>query len=371
MTEGFFPVDDAAVAFPADLPMPPARTINMSRLGEALTEVDDPPVAALVVFDANPAASNPNQLRVREGLMREDLFTVVLEQRLTDTTDFADLVLPATMQPEHADLLWAYGHLYLSWNEPAVDPPGECLPNTEIFRRLAAALGLDHPRLGDSDLELAEQLLDNPGCRRLGITLERLREQGFVRAVDFEPGTPPFANGGFPTPSGKVELVAESLAAEGADPLVGYAPPHEAADAALAERYPLVLIAPASRFFVNSTFASLPWHRRKAGPPQIHLCPSDAAARDIETGDAVRVRNDRGSFVAEAVVDDLPRPGVACTFKVQWAKLSPGGVNVNATTPERDADLGGSPTFHDNRVEVELVARRIPDDAVEIASATA
>jgi anaerobic selenocysteine-containing dehydrogenase len=370
MTEGFFPVDDAAVAFPADLPMPPARTINMSRLGEALTEVDDPPVAALVVFDANPAASNPNQLRVREGLARDDLFTVVLEQRLTDTTDFADLVLPATMQPEHTDLLWAYGHLYLSWNEPAVDPPGECLPNTEIFRRIAAALGLDHPRLGDSDLELAEQLLDNPGCRRLGITLERLREQGFVRAVDFEPGTPPFANGGFPTPSGKVELVAESLAATGADPLVGYVPPHEAADAALAERYPLVLIAPASRFFVNSTFASLPWHRRKAGPPQIHLCPSDAAARDIETGDAVRVRNDRGSFVAEAVVDDLPRPGVACTFKVQWPKLSPGGVNVNATTPERDADLGGSPTFHDNRVEVELVARRIPDDAVE-ARATA
>ncbi len=168
MTEGFYPVDASAVAFPPDLPAPAARTINMSRLGEALTDLDDPPVAALVVFDANPAASNPNQQRVREGLGREDLFTVVLEHRLTDTTDFADVVLPATMQPEHADLHSGYGHLYLAWNEPAVEPPGECLPNTEIFRRLGAALGLDHPRLRDSDLDLAEQLLDNRGLPPAG-----------------------------------------------------------------------------------------------------------------------------------------------------------------------------------------------------------
>ena len=371
MTEGFFPVDDATVAFPPDLPMPPARTINMSRLGEALTELDGPPVAALVVFDANPAASNPNQLRVREGLARDDLFTVVLEHRLTDTTDFADVVLPATMQPEHADLHWAYGHLYLSWNEPAVDPPGECLPNTEIFRRLAAALGLDHPRLGDSDTELARQLLDNPGCRRLGITLGRLRERGYMRAVPFEQGTAPFAEGGFPTPSGKVELLADSLAARGADPLVGYVPPHEAGDDELAERFPLVLIAPASRFFVNSSFASLPWHRRKAGPPLLHLSFADALSRGIENGDQVRVWNDRGSFLAQAAVDGRARPGVACIYKVQWPKLSPGGANVNATTPERDADLGGSPTFHDNRVEVELVSPGSEHAELESAAAPA
>jgi anaerobic selenocysteine-containing dehydrogenase len=353
MTSAHFPHDVAHVAYPADLAMPAARTINMSRLGEALNELDSPPVAALVVFDANPAAVVPNQSRVREGLAREDLFTVVLEQRLTDTTDYADVVLPATMQLEHADLISGYGHLYLAWNEPAVAPPGECLSNTEIFRRLARALGRDDPRLQESDEAIARDVLDTPKCRARGITLERLRERGWMRAADFERGTAPFAEGGFPTSTGKVELVSKSLAASGHDPLVGYVPPHEVVDAELAERYPLVLIAPASRFFVNSTFASLPWHRRKAGPPQVHIHPDDAAARGIETGDRVRVWNDRGEFAAEAVVNDAARPGVAFTYKVQWPKLSPGGANANATTPERDTDLGGGPTFHDNRVEME------------------
>jgi anaerobic selenocysteine-containing dehydrogenase len=354
MTSGHFPITRSHVAFPADLPMPPARTINMSRLGEALTTLDDPPVAALVVFDANPAAANPNQVPVRAGLARDDLFTVVLEQRLTDTADYADVVLPATMQPEHAELLSAYGHLYASWNEPAVAPPGECLPNTEIFRRIAAELGLAHPRLRDSDLDIARQLLDTEACRQAGLTLETLRERGWMR-IGFERGTAPFANGGFPTPSGKVELWSDALAGEGHDPLVGYVPAHEAGDAELAERYPLVLLAPASRFYVNSTFASIPWHRRKTGPPRVHLHPQDAAGRGVETGETIRVWNGRGSFLAEAVVDDAARPGVAFTYKTQWPKLSPGGWNVNATTPERDTDLGGGPTFHDNRVEVEAV----------------
>jgi anaerobic selenocysteine-containing dehydrogenase len=354
MTSGHYPLARKRVAFPSDLPMPAARTINMSRLGEALTALDDPPVAALVVFDANPAAANPNQGRVRQGLARADLFTVVLEQRLTDTADFADVVLPATMQPEHLDIQSGYGHLYVAWNEPAVDPPGECLPNTEIFRRIAAALGLDHPRLRDSDLDLAHQLLDTEACRKAGITAERLRERGWMR-VGFPRGTAPFANGGFPTPSGKVELWSSALERKGHDPLVGYVPPHEAADPELAERYPLVLLAPASRFYVNSTFASIPWHRRKTGPPRVHLHPEDAVARGLETGDPIRVWNGRGSFLAEAVVDDAARPGVPFTFKTQWPKLSPGGANVNATTPERDTDLGGGPTFHDNRVEIEAV----------------
>jgi anaerobic selenocysteine-containing dehydrogenase len=362
MTSGHFPVDQGRVAFPPDLAQPPARTINMSRLGEALTEVDDPPVSALVVFDSNPAAVAPSQRRVREGLAREDLFTVVLEQRPTDTTDYADVVLPATMQPEHADLLAGYGHLYLAWNEPAVAPPGECLSNTEIFRRIAVALGLGHPRLKESDEDIARDLLDTPACRARGITFEVLRERGWLRAADFARGTAPFAEGGFPTASGRVELVSEHLASRGHDPVVGYVPPHEIGDEALAERYPLVLIAPASRFFVNSTFASLPWHRRKAGPPVLHLHHEDAAARGIESGDRVQVWNDRGSFVAEAHVHDRTRPGVAFTYKVQWGKLSEGGVNVNATTPERDTDLGGGPTFHDNRVEVVRVLAGVQDE---------
>jgi anaerobic selenocysteine-containing dehydrogenase len=370
MTSGHFPIKRDPVAFPKDLPMPAARTINMSRLGEALTRLDDPPVTALVVFDANPAAANPNQVRVREGLARQDLFTVVLEQRLTDTADYADVVLPATMQPEHADLFSAYGHLYVSWNEPAVEPPGECLPNTEIFRRMAAELGLDHPRLYDSDLELARQLLDTEACRNAGLSLELLRERGWMR-IGFERGTAPFANGGFPTPSGKVELWSSALAGAGHDPLVGYVPPHEAADPELAERYPLVLLAPASRFFVNSTFGSIPWHRRKTGPPRVHLHPEDAAARGLDTGEAIRVWNDRGSFLAETVVDDAARPGVAFTYKTQWPKLSPGGANVNATTPERDTDLGGGPTFHDNRVEVEAVRTAPPSELAAVAAGRA
>jgi anaerobic selenocysteine-containing dehydrogenase len=353
LTSGHFPYHPMPGAAPADLPLVPARTINMSRLGEALTAVDDPPVAAMVVFNANPAASNPNQNRVRQGLLREDLFLAVLEQRLTDTTDFADVVLPVTMQPEHHDMYGAYGHLYLQWNEPAIAPPGECLTNNDVFRRLARALGLDHPRLHDSDLDIARQWLDTDAFRERGITLEALRERGWVRASGFARGTAPFAQGGFPSPSGKVELWSEQLAARGQDPLVGFVPPHEVLDVALAARYPLVLMAPAGRFFLNSTFASIEWHRRKTGPIEVHVHPEDAEARGLAHGDGIRIFNDRGEFLGRVAVDDAARPGVAFMFKSHWPKLVEGNANANATTPERDADLAGAPTFHDNRVEIE------------------
>lgn len=355
MTSDQFPWNVRALASPAGMPTPPARTINMSRLGEALTALDDPPVGAFVVFNANPAASNPNQLRVREGLLREDLFTVVLEQRPTDTTDYADLVLPVTMQPEHHDVYGAYGHLYLQWNEPALEPAGECLPNNEIFRRLAVALGLDEPSLQDSDLEIARQLLDTDEARARGITLETLRARGWMRGAGFEPGTAPFAEGGFPSPSGKVELFSERLERTGGDPVVGFVSPHEVLDDALAERFPFVLLAPAGRYFMNSTFASLPWHRRKAGPVQVHIHPADADDLGLATGDEISVANDRGAFTAEALVDDATRPGVAFLFKSHWPKLVDGFANANATTPERDADMMGAPTFHDNRVAITLV----------------
>ena len=352
MTGGHFPYDTARVVTPPGMPVPPARTINMARLGEALTEIDDPPVTAMVVFNANPATSNPNANRVRRGLAREDLFTVVLEQRLTDTADFADVVLPVTMQPEHYDLYGAYGHNYLQWNEPALDPPGECLPNTEVFRRLARAMGLTEPRLYESDIELGRQLLDTDAARARGIDLERLRARGWLRAAGFARGTAPFAAGGFPTASGKVELYSERLAREGKDPLIGFVPPHEVLDTARAAHYPLVLMAPAGRFFLNSTFASLAWHRGKMGRIQIHLHPEDAAARGLGDGDGLRVFNDRGSFIGQAVVNDAARPGVAFMYKNHWPKLVEGGANANATTPDRDADLAGAPTFHDNRVEI-------------------
>ncbi len=267
-------INTGRVKVPADLPAPAARTINMSRLGEALTVTDDPPVAALVVFDANPAASNPDHARVHAGLAREDLFTVVLEQRMTDTALFADIVLPATMQPEHLDLHTSYGHQYVTLNVPAVEPPGECLPNTEIFRGLARALGLDHPRLHESDEEIVRDVLDCEAAREAGITFERLRDEGALRIA--ERGRARFAEGGFPTPGGRLRLLAPELAEAGADPLVGYTPPHELADAELAQRYPLALLSPASRHVMNSTFASLPWHRDRLGPPRVHLHPRDA-----------------------------------------------------------------------------------------------
>jgi anaerobic selenocysteine-containing dehydrogenase len=353
MTGGHFGgIDPGRVRFPADLPVPDARTINMSRLGEALTETDDPRVAALVVFDANPAASNPDHTRVHAGLAREDLFTVVLEQRMTDTANFADIVLPATMQPEHLDLHDAYGHHYVTLNLPASSPPGECLPNTEIFRRLARELGLDHPRLQETDEAMARDVLDCDAARAAGITFERLRDEGSLRVVPG--GLARFADGGFPTPSGKLRLLAPELAEQGADPLIGYVPPYELEDAELAKRYPLALLSPASRFVLNSTFASLPWHRKGLGPPRVHLHPADAAERGIAGGERIRVHNDRGTFGAEAVVSDATQPGVAFTYKQQWVQLLGPGEHVNVTIPERDADLGGSPTFHDNRVEITL-----------------
>ncbi|GAA1864329.1 molybdopterin-containing oxidoreductase family protein [Asanoa iriomotensis] len=341
MTSGHFPGGETDVARPADLPQPPARRVNMSRLAAVLTGEADPPVSSLVVFDANPAATAPDQTRLRAGLLRADLFTVVLEQRWTDTCDYADVVLPATMQPEHLDLVSSYGHHYTALNLPATAPPGEALPNTEIFRRIAAALGLHHPRLHESDEELVRQhLAGGP------VTFEELAETTWARTTGVPVGSAPFAKGGFPTPTGRARLHDPALADQGVDPLVGYTPP-------VAHDGPgLVLIAAAGRFFLNSTFASLPWHEKKMGPPRIHLHPDDAAARGLADGASVRVHNANGAFDAAVAVDDATRPGVAFTFKAYWAKRSPGRNTVNAVTAVRDADLGGAPTFHDIRVEL-------------------
>ncbi|MEV0715369.1 molybdopterin-dependent oxidoreductase [Asanoa sp. NPDC050611] len=341
MTSGHFPGGETDVARPADLPQPRARRVNMSRLAQVLTGEADPPVSSLVVFDANPAATAPDQTRLRTGLLRADLFTVVLEQRWTDTCDYADVVLPATMQPEHLDLVSSYGHHYTALNLPATTPPGEALPNTEIFRRIAAALGLDHPRLREADEELVRQhLAGGP------VTFEELAERAWARTTGVPVGSAPFAKGGFPTPTGRARLHDPSLAAVGVDPLVGYTPP------AAHDEAGLVLIAPAGRFFLNSTFASLPWHEKKMGPPRIHLHPADAAARGLADGAQVKVHNANGAFDAAVAVDDATRPGVAFTFKAYWAKRSPGRNTVNAVTAVRDADLGGAPTFHDIRVEL-------------------
>jgi anaerobic selenocysteine-containing dehydrogenase len=351
-TFSHFPYSWGEYVEPRGMKAAPARTVNMSRLGEALTELDDPPVMAAVVWNYNPVASNPNQNRVLKGFEREDLFVAAIEHRLTDTTDYADIVLPAASHFEQLDIVDSYGHNYLGWNAAAAPPYGDSLSNAEIFRRLAQRMGVDDPRVLRREAELIEELLDNDPCRERGITPERLRESGFIRAAGFEVGVAPFAAGGFPSASGKVELWSEAAQTDGLDPLVGYTPPTEVVDPELTQRFPFVLITPATRYFLNSTFASQPWHRGKAGPIIVVLNPEDASERKISDGARVRVYNDRGAFHAAAAVSDRVRPGVAMAPKQYWRRLTPGAATPNATTPERDADMAGAPTFHDNRVEI-------------------
>jgi anaerobic selenocysteine-containing dehydrogenase len=349
-TSGYFGANRAAFQR-EDLRPHPVRSLVMTRLADTLLEVDDPPVMGLLVCGANPVASNPDQNEVRRALSRDDLFTVVIEHFPTDTVDYADIVLPATMQTEHADLHDGYGHLYLLWNEPAVAPPGECLSNSEIFRRIAARMGFAEPALYDSDEDLARQLLDSDHPSVRGITLERLKRDGWAR-LNYPRPFVPFADG-FPTPSGKLEFYSAKAADDGLDPLVGYTPPREAAAAAdeIAQRYPLALIAPASHYFMNTMFANHPRLLSQAGEPRIVLHPNDAASRALETGQRAIVFNDRGSFAAEVDVSDAVRPGVVASTKGYWSKLL-GGPNVNATVDERDSDMGHGAVYHDNRVEV-------------------
>ncbi|GGU04038.1 molybdopterin-containing oxidoreductase family protein [Actinomadura citrea] len=341
-TSGHVRLDKAAL-WRDDLRPHPVRTLSMSRLGEGLLDVQDPPVKALFVIAANPAGSTPHQNKVRRGLARDDLFTVVLEQFPTDTVDYADIVLPATAQHEHTDLHEGYGHLYLTWNEPAVAPPGECLPTTETFRRLARRMGLREPALYDSDESLAEQLLASDHPWMAGVTLDRLRKEGYVRMSVPDPFLP-YADG-FPTPSGRFEFRSPAAG------LAGYVPPAEVADEERAEKYPLALISAASHEFLNTQFANNPELRRRSGGLTVRLHEDDARARGLSDGQRVAVGNDRGAFEAVLKITDDVRPGVAATDKGHWAKLS-GGSNANAVVDERDTDLGAGPVFHDTRVEI-------------------
>ncbi len=353
---GTFPVDPEALERP-DLVPPGTRTLNMSQLGRLLLDPElAPPVKALFVYNANPGAVAPEQEMVRTGLAREDLFTVVHDLFATDTVDFADLVLPATTTLEHYDIHKAYGHLYLSLSRPAIAPPGECQPNTEVFRLLAARLGLDDPCLRESDRDMARQALRWEHPHLDGITFERLEREGSVRLSVPDPFAP-FAQGGFPTASGKCELVAESLAGLGLDPVPTYIPPRESVQSApdLARRYPLAFISPPAHHFLNSTFSAQPVFVRREGEASVTIHPDDAAARGIRDGQTVRTFNDRGSFLATAHVSDAARPGVVVGLSIWWAKMCPGGRNANAVTGQELTDMGGGATFYDALVEVAAV----------------
>lgn len=359
-SSGNFALNKAAVQRP-DLIPAGTRTINMSRLGDALTHPDagvgGPPVRALVVYNSNPAAIAPDHLRVIEGLRREDLFTVVLEHFRTDTADYADWVLPATTQLEHLDLHWSYGHHYVTLNTPAIPPIGEALPNTEIFRRLAAAMALDTACLRDDDETMLQQALDTTDPRMATITLEGLRERGWMR-LNLPTPYLPFAEGGFHTPSGKCEFVSDRMAALGLDPLPTYTPPYESPerDPDLVARYPITLISSPAHQFMNSTFVNVTSLQRAAREPEVSLHPADAERRGIAEGARVRLSNDRGSFEATARLREGIREGVAWAPGIWWAKTSPDGRTVNATTSQRLTDMGEGPVFYDNQVEIAVVA---------------
>ena len=353
---GHFPKDVKALARPdlyPDATRFPPRTINMSNIGEALLKRDDPPVRAIYVYNSNPVAVAPNSNEVRAGFAREDLFCVVHELFQTDTADYADILLPATSQLEHRDVHASYGHLYAVSNEPAIAPLGEAKPNTEVFRLLAARMGFADDAFAESDDALAAQAFKPRDSRALGVTPEALKARGWVRLNVPRPSIP-YANGGFSTPSGKCEFYSETLALQGHDPLPAWTPPAESqqSNPSLAARYPLALITPPARNFLNTSFANMPRFVQQEGSPKLEIHPQDAVARGIADGDRVRIHNDRGAFHARAVLTEDVRPGVVVSPSVWWQKLSGDGENANAVTSSALTDMGGGPTFYDCLVEV-------------------
>jgi anaerobic selenocysteine-containing dehydrogenase len=351
-SSGTYPIDSAALERPDLTPGKP-RTINMSTIGDALTRVTDPPIRAIYVYNSNPVAVAPQSSRVVEGFARDDLFCVVHEIFRTDTADYADILLPATTQLEQTDVHSSYGHLYALANNPAIAPIAEALPNTEVFRRLAARMGFTDPCFLDTDDDLARQAFRATDARAVGIDWDALKSAGFARLNVPRPYAP-FAHGNFPTPSKKCEFWSDRLEAQGEDPLPAYLPPRESAasNPALAARYPLGFISPPARNFLNSSFANLPAFVDEERMPHLDIHPDDASAREIGTGDSVRVFNDRGSLLASARVTDRARRGVVVAPSIWWRKLAPGGENANAVTSQALTDLGRAPTFYDCLVEV-------------------
>ncbi len=330
------------------------RTINMSTIGRDLLHAN-PPIEALIVYDSNPVAVAPQSSEVAAGFAREDLFTVVLEHFQTDTADYADYVLPATTQLEHVDVHKAYGHLYVLANNAAIEPLGEALPNTEIFRRLAAKMGFTDACFGDSDDELAAQAFKRGGATG-NVDWPTLKRSGWQR-LDVPEVYAPFAQGGFPTPSGRCEFHCERVQALGLDPVPDYVPPNEGptSNPTLAARFPLAIISPPARNFLNSTFVNVTSLRDTEGEPTLQINPRDAAARGIADGDRIRVFNDRGEFELAASVTERARPGVVVALSIWWKKLAADRRNANEVTSQALTDIGRAPTFYDCLVDVARV----------------
>jgi molybdopterin guanine dinucleotide-containing S/N-oxide reductase-like protein len=346
----------------------PARVVNMVELGKALNTLADPPVKALFVYNSNPAAVCPDLNEVTRGLRRSDLFTVVHEQFFTDTTDYADIVLPATTFFEHKDLQGAYGHYFLQMSNQAIEPLGECRSNVDMFRALAERMGFDDDCFGESVDQMIDLALASGNQWINGIDRRRLEAEGHIQlnfpAPELRSGqmrTPaptnaaflPFAEGNFGTATGKAELYSEALKAQGLDPVVQFTPPRESRHSEQAKTFPLELLARKADNFLNSTFSNLPALQEMEETGLLEMSAGDARSRGIAEGDTVRVFNGRGSIQLTAKVDGTVQSGVVCA-RLAWAKLSLGGQNVNVLTSQKLTDLGNSATFYSVLVEVEL-----------------
>lgn len=343
---GYFPAQRAALQRPDLLAGRTPRTINMSTIGDALLSEAStgfgPKIEAVVVYNSNPVAVAPESAKVVQGFAREDLFTVVLEHFQTDTADYADYLLPATTQLEHWDIHASYGHTDVLLNRPAIAPVGQAKANSAVFRALAERMGFDEPCFADSDEAMCRQAFGD------AVDFDTLLSQGFATLPVPDA---PFADGGFPTPSGRCEFFSARLVAQGLDGLPDHLPNHEAAGSD--PHHPLAMISPPARHFLNSTFVNVQSLRSVEGEPLLELHPDDAAPRGIDSGQMVRVFNARGEYRCKADVSTRARPGVVNGLGIWWRKLGPDGTNVNELTSQRLTDLGRAPVFYDCLVEVE------------------
>jgi anaerobic selenocysteine-containing dehydrogenase len=349
---GHHPETASALMRPDLVPTYPVmpRVINMSTIGDALLDAE-PAIEAVVVYNSNPVAVAPDSGKVKRGFAREDLFTVVLEHFQTDTADYADYLLPATTQLEHFDLHKTYGHRYLMLNTPAVAPLGQAKANSEVFRLLAAACGFHEEALKATDEQVAQDAINWADARVSGVTMASLKADGWAK---LKIADAPYAEGNFPTPSGKCEFHSQRLADLGEDPLPNFVPPYESPESApeLAKKYPLQLISPPARNFMNSTFVNVDSMRAMEKEPRIEVHPVDAQVRGIVHGAMVRVFNDRGSMLLRASVNDRVRTGVVLGWGVWWHKLSFEQKSINTLTGQGLTDMGRGPTFYDCLVQV-------------------
>ncbi len=354
---GAFPKNNAALHRP-DLLAPgmAPRTINMNEIGDALLQPAStefgPEITGLIVYNSNPVAVAPDSGKVAQGFAREDLFTVVLEHFQTDTADYADILLPATTQLEHTDVHSTYGHYYMMANNAAIQPLGEAKPNSEIFRLIAKGMGFDDACFSETDDQIAATAFRTDTVNAVHFDWEFLKKNGWQKLIMPDA---PFAHGNFLTPSGKCEFYSESMLQHGLDPLPCFIPPYEsvASNAVLAQQFPLAMISPPARNFMNSTFVNVKSLRDTEGEPHLDMHPEDAAARVIVTGDMVRIFNQRGSMQARVRVTDKARKGLVVGLSIWWKKLAGDGQNANAVTSQKLADMGGGATFYDVLVEVE------------------